>query len=229
MSNKRGILICLEGIDGAGKTSLANSISKCSDAWGKEAFFVDKKDVSFPMEPNVTKQIDHLRTGLWFYDKDLDLDFLGDRYWIYTISAWYSTIKRIRIDPLLAAGIDVIVDGWTYKYLARFSLKSEEIANVAKTIFETVPHPDLTIRLQLTPEQAALRKNDFKKSESGAFDGEKAGAIAGFISYQSKVSSELDKLAEEHCWVEYLCSEKSITECVSDLAKIINKHKSSVV
>ncbi|POP63757.1 hypothetical protein [Pseudomonas syringae] len=227
MSDVRGILICLEGIDGAGKTSLAERVSTHPSGCGQEPFFVDKKDVSFAMEANVAKQIDHLRNGLWFYEKDLDLDLLGDRYWLYTISAWYSTIKRIRIDQLLAAGVDVIVDGWTYKYLARFSLKSEETAALAKTIFDTVPHPDLTIRLQLTPEQAASRKNSFKKSESGAFDGESAGAVAGFISYQSKVSAELDKLAQEHCWVEYQCGEKGIPESASDIIKIITEYKNS--
>lgn len=216
-----GILICLEGIDGAGKTTLAHSAVNILTAKGSKITFVDKKDLMFSMEPHVLTQMKHLKAGLWDYPETLQLDHLPDRYWIYTISAWYSTLKRIRIDSLLAQGISVIVDGWTYKYLARFSLKSKETAQVAREVFSTVPAPDVVINLTLDPGTAAMRKMKFKSSEAGEYDGEVGSKRDGFVSYQTKVMAVLNSLAQENRWLSLDVDAVSIEQCSLNVANLI--------
>lgn len=215
-------LICLEGIDGSGKTTLAKEVARALAAQGKNAVFVDKKDLDFNCDQLVMQQMELLKKCVWDYPSDLDLGLMGDHYWMNTITAWYALLKKARIDPLLDKGVYVVLDGWTYKYLARFSLKSVSTATDAERIFGSLAQPDTMFLLDIPADEAANRKGHFKSSEAGLYDGEQGDKRQGFVNYQTRVASLLHGIASADAWSIVQVNDKAINECVAEIIKKIS-------
>ena len=218
-----GQLICLEGIDGSGKTTLSHLLSQEYLKRQQQAVFVDKKDLSFEGDLFAVEVMNNLKKCVWDYPPNLNLDLLGDNYWMHAISAWYSALYNLRIKPLLDTGVDVVVDGWVYKYICRFSLKSVVGAYNAELAFANVPRPDKVVLFDIPPEVAASRKESFKASESGKYDGEEGSRYDGFIRYQSKVSAVLREISVRENWVSISSQYEKKEDCAKALFKIVSE------
>jgi len=217
----QGQFLCLEGIDGSGKTTLARLLSENLSRKGQKAIFVDKKDLNFSGDELGLKLLDDFKRCVWDYPNDLNLNCLGDGYWMHAISAWYSALYAIRIASLLEQGSIVVSDGWVYKYICRFSLKEEVGFGTASAIFASVPRPDRVLLLDVEPDIAAERKGSFKASESGRFDGENGGLVRGFVNYQGKVRDLLQIVAGREGWLTYKASHNPVEQCVEDISGLI--------
>jgi len=194
----KGRLICFEGLDGAGKTTIAKSTTKNLISRGIEAQLVKRKDPNCPSE-DMTKHMLLLKELIWEY-RDLPLQKLGDYHALYNMASWFSAIDSCKIKPLLNSGITVVVDNWYYKFLARFIRKNTISAEHLKQCFSHLTIPDLIIYLDVNPEVAAERKNNFNKGETGFFDDFGEPSRDNFIIYQKLVKNNLNELAQQNDW-----------------------------
>lgn len=194
----KGRFLCLEGGDAVGKTTMASLVGAQLELAGKPVTVVKKRDLSFA-EGFIFDRLTDLQRVLWDYPEDANIAEWGDQHWFHLLASWFSIWDRQRIQPLLAQGRWVIVDGWYYKYLARFMLKDAFQSQYLKDSFAHLTMPDCTAWLQMAPELAAVRRQTHKATESGALDGT-AGGAAGFVSYQSSVQSQLQLLASRYHW-----------------------------
>lgn len=199
---QRGKLISLEGIDGSGKSSTADRIIN-SELFPGILFF-DKKDLSFIKSTFVRKQLSSIKKALWDYPKSEDISLMGDHHWLCLLASWYSAVgKQIELD-YLQKGNSVIVDGWYYKYIARFSLKNEYSQSKLRIIFDNILEPDFSIFLSIDPYIAYSRKKkdmQIASSESGQLDGYVGKESETFVKYQTDVSNIYVQLAKELNWL----------------------------
>ncbi|MDW7989553.1 MAG: dTMP kinase [Archaeoglobaceae archaeon] len=141
----KGLLIAIEGIDGAGKTTIARHLIK----------FLSEKgyDCSLFKEPSESIYGDIIRKSKNRLEAEEELRlFLLDR----------EIDVKERIKPALERGKIVIMDRYYYSNIAYQSargLNSDEIRSMNERI---APKPDLVILLDLNPKIAMLRLKDRK-------------------------------------------------------------------
>jgi thymidylate kinase len=191
-SLNKGVFIAFEGTDGAGKSTVARATYDRILESHSALHYIDKNRP--PVPTGYTEfHMSRLREVLWDYPDNAPLEQLGDKHWMNLITAWFHATDHAAIKPLINSGASCIADGWHYKYLARFLLKSTDLAEDALTMFSTIRKPDFIIFLDVDPAMAAQRKGSFRLSESGAYDGANADPQKGFIDYQNRVRSSYER------------------------------------
>jgi len=195
---ERGALICFEGLDGAGKTTIARSVVAALTAEGVAAALVERKDPECGT-PELTGRMALLKALIWEYG-DAPIGELGDHHALYNMASWFSAMDLRKVRPLLAAGVTVVVDNWYYKFLARFTLKKTMDAGHLAACFAHLTRPDLVVYLDVDPEVAVARKGELGKGETGFFDGLGPPSRETFVRYQGQVGEVMRRLAREEGW-----------------------------
>jgi thymidylate kinase len=131
------------------------------------------------------------------------------------MTAWFYALDRSIVQPFIAESRHVIVDGWFYKLLCRFSLKEGMDKAHLEACFTGLTIPDYVIFLDIDPTVAASRKTSFTYSESGHFDGWSGRTSANFIQYQTLVREEVIKLRNEKNWSTIRVDNLTIDEVVN--------------
>jgi thymidylate kinase len=196
---RQGALICFEGLDGSGKTTCARSVAAALSSDGVAAELVERKDPDCGPE-DLTNRMKLLKKLIWEYG-DVPIGELGDYHALYNMASWFSAIDFRKIQPLMAAGITVIVDNWYFKFLSRFALKTTMNMSHLRACFSHLTRPDIILYLDVTPEIAADRKLDLGKGETGFFDGLGQPSRETFIRYQNDVRQVMNRLAIEEGWL----------------------------
>ncbi|PQQ30291.1 thymidylate kinase [Photorhabdus luminescens] len=183
---KRGLFIAFEGNDGAGKSTISREIYDILSLDYNNIVFLDK---NYPLLPSGYSMyhMGKIRDILWDYDISAPLGELGDRHWILLIASWFSVLDSLIIQPCLLQGKIIICDSWYYKYLARFLLKSTELAELSKSVLSINTKPDMVIYLDVPPNIAEKRKRILKPSESGKLE---INENYDFIEYQKHVLNQ---------------------------------------
>lgn len=158
LMNKPGKLIVVEGIDGAGKSTLVQKLSEFIEE-------VSPGGVVVSCEP--TKEGPHgkrLRaaqaSGNRMEPKDEFDAFFEDRLW---------HVANV-IAPAIAAGKIVLLDRYYFSTMAYQSLRGYD-ANETREIYEgVVPIPDVLLVLDLPVDLALERCKQQGKSEGDAFE-----------------------------------------------------------
>jgi thymidylate kinase len=194
-----GQFLCFEGIDGAGKSTMAAGLVERLRTAGVDAVLVHKT-VAPNDDPFARRQFAQLKAALWDYPKDADIAALGNRHWLHLLAAWYAALDACVVQRHLAAGRWVVSDGWFYKYLLRFALKPEIGEGQAAICFEGLSRPDTVYYLDVPPAVAYRRRAEFQPSELGAFDGVQGDARACYLAYQGRVRAAYQRLASERGW-----------------------------
>lgn len=143
VTNNRGVFICLEGIDGSGKTTQAHRLVKILIKKGYEAVYTT--------EPSKGTYGRIIRKHLLQRNKRVPivveaLLFAADRI---------DHIKK-EIDPLLHAGKVIICDRYVYSsiaYQGAFNLSLEWIKEINKHAIK----PDLALYIDVLPEMLDSR------------------------------------------------------------------------
>ena len=146
----KGILIVLEGLDGAGTTTQSKRLA--------EALSGDGRDVHTTCEPSggpVGRLLREILSGQHAPTDatTLSLLFAADRA---------DHLQR-EVEPALARGAVVISDRWYHSSLA-YQGTGEERAWI-RTLNERARTPDVTIFLEVSPEVAAKRRHDDDRDE----------------------------------------------------------------
>lgn len=200
--------ICFEGIDGAGKSSLARALVDTLEATGRPVVLLDKHALVSD-DRLVGWETAALARALWRYPLDGDIAQLGNHYWLALLSAWFHLVDRGHVRPLLAAGNIVIADGWYHKYAARFRLKPDLCPATVDAAFAGLRQPDRVILLDADPALALCRRGVTKPSESGAADGYAGPPDAAFIAYQTRVRAELCRI-QSPVWTTIDCTDEPV-------------------
>jgi thymidylate kinase len=200
--------IALEGIDGAGKTTLCREVVKrlqypgvacCS---GKEI----ARNPEF-VEPIMTS----LSALLWPKENTTFDHQLPVQYWIYLQATWYSLASEFVIQPRLREGRVVLVDGWCYKFWAKLLHRGFDRDHLA-TIFSHATVPDMVLLLEPSMEDVWERKTDFKPHELGLHHNYPELGKSSFIDYQSRILTHLRNLARDMGWVSVAIDGKAPVE-----------------
>jgi len=216
----KGSLICFEGLDGAGKTSISRLVSERLQNQKFKAIFVEKKSTQFSKD-YITQRMTKLRHIIWEYGDDPIYE-LGDEHSLYILASWFAVLDKCKIRPFLSEGYIVIVDNWYYKFLSRFKLKQNLDFYHVKHCFSRLSSPDAVIFLDVSPKIAASRKENFSITETGKMHMDnqdirsKKNELDNFIKFQSSVRKVLSSFALEQNWIRIKVDEKSIDEVAQE-------------
>ncbi|MGW4412663.1 hypothetical protein ACWEJ6_52350 [Nonomuraea sp. NPDC004702] len=209
-----GRLIVLEGPDGIGKTTLAQNLADVTyentvnlsavdqvagtvpvAAAGARLVFVPRRQIS-QTSSYARALMTQLATMLWHSG---DAPDLPDGFWVTLQASWYTALRTAVVDPVLAAGHDVIMDGWWFKFFSKLLLQGWTQPDL-DVIFGRITGPDAVI--VLTADLGALfdRRGAFQPREMGMHAGVSDYGRQAFIIYQHDGLKNLLAYADQHDW-----------------------------
>ncbi|NEC88394.1 hypothetical protein [Streptomyces sp. SID12501] len=176
----------MEGIDGSGKSTVARLVTQELEP-GSTAPTGRKHTVA--ADPGTEASADLLRELIWS-SPEKQGDTYGAAHWILLIASWYAGPARLRPD-LTDAGTLAVLDGWYYRDIAKTLVREPLDTRWAESPFDPVPEPALTVLLDVAPEVARARRDNFKDTEIGCWDGFTGSSRASFFGYQTLACREL--------------------------------------
>lgn len=195
-----GRFVALEGIDGCGKTTLAAAVTRPGAAGPTQDAapirFVSRRTVPAGdgFVANLMRQ--HAQM-LWHSGDATDL---SPEFWVTLQASWYTAMSDALLGPALAAGDNVLVDGWMYKFWSKLLNQGYTLAEL-QIIFRGARIPDLVVLLEVDAAAVYDRHRNFRPTELGMHAGYAALNRASFIDYQSRGQAHLRRLAEDHGWL----------------------------
>ncbi|MET9889170.1 hypothetical protein ABZZ47_02970 [Streptomyces sp. NPDC006465] len=194
------MFLVMEGIDGSGKSTVARLVERELNSPGSvgTAGSGGKKALG-PLGAEAAARADRLRRLIWA-SPEADGDTFGATHWILLIASWYAGLARLRAD-LTDPDRIAVMDGWYYRNIAKTLVREPLDAQWVESLFAPVPEPELTVLLDVAPETAWARRDSFKDTETGRWDGFTGPPRDAFHAYQSVVRGELLRMAGERGWL----------------------------
>ncbi|WP_437528598.1 dTMP kinase [Sorangium sp. So ce726] len=188
-NSSAGYFICLEGIDGSGKSTIGTRAAACLRDHGVDVVFVSRN--TKPSDSLAAQRSTALAEMLWDYPQDVEVRRLGERHLILLMASWYQLFDQFVVRPALRAGKVVITDQWVYKYIARFRAMGAE---PVESLFSGLSTPDLVVWMRIDPQLAASRRQAYKQTEANS---QSTPTETTFVDFQRLVAAELTKLSTE--------------------------------
>lgn len=191
------MLICIEGIDGAGKTHASKLLVELLGSRGLRTLLLNRTTMTFG-DGFSSRRIDALRSVLWPYEPEPPSDPFGTRFYLFLLAAWYAAQRQFLA---AATGFDVIVaDGSFYRVIAKAHARSGLDMAWLRSLFAGACQPDLVALLDIDPAVAWQRRTSFKATELGRWDGIEASPQHAFCVYQGEIRRALSQMANELNW-----------------------------
>lgn len=208
------MFIVLEGIDGAGKTTLARRIAELRS---DKLTFASRRTVI--SDSNFVEPIQKaLAAVLWEYPESRDLSSL---FWLYLQGAWHVLLG----ETTLKAVPNLIMDGWYYKFIARLIHQGIDAEKI-NLIYSLVPKPDVVILLDVDPKVAWSRKK-YRETEAGLHAStQHENPFDAFVAYQQGTFRTLMEFARQADWKIISVpsdepEEQSLVRVISEIDKLI--------
>ncbi|PEH78916.1 hypothetical protein CRM89_25510 [Nocardia sp. FDAARGOS_372] len=222
-----GRFIALEGLDGAGKTTLAQSLAahrysgQLSGETASEGLvFVSRRQLS-ETSSFAGRLMDHAATMLWGCGHSTDL---SDRFWVNLQAAWFTAHSETVIAPLLERGWDVIVDGWIYKFWGKLLEQGYERAELA-TLFAGTRTPDSVVLLDIDIDALYRRRSEFSPTELGMHAGYTDFGLDTFREYQGRGMRNLRSFAQNSRWLTLpVASDETVEVTSSRVSQLLSRH-----
>lgn len=225
-----GRFYVLEGIDGAGKTTLARHMATASLDAGTpsgaplgQLLFVSRRTVPSGdgFAANLMRQNANM---LWHSGDATDL---SAEFWVTLQASWFTAMTDAVLNPLLQAGYDIVMDGWMYKFWSKL-LNQGYTQNDLLTIFRGARVPDHVVLLDPDVRAVYDRGRDFRPTELGMHVGYRELNRHSFIDYQARGLRNLHVLAARLGWSTLsISSEESVEATSARLRELLNfgEHK----
>lgn len=196
----KGCLVCFEGIDGSGKTTIAHSVKQQLLTEGVPSILVSRNYL-IGCPDFAESRLRVLGELLWDYPDNLPVRVLGDRHLIHLLVSWFQLFDTWVIQPLLDAPGVVLIDTWFYKYVARFTLKQDFSGATVQSWFDGLTIPDVVLWLSTQPDTALRRKGKPRQTEFEQVPGNNVSNIEEcFLTYQTGVQAALAEFAISNQW-----------------------------
>ena len=215
-------MICFEGIDGSGKSTLGALLAQAIASRGQDCSFVERKSPEFP-KAYQTQRMTLFREVIWEYGDD-PIQELGDLHSLYIMAGWFAALDVAKIQPLLKQGSFVVLDNWYYKFAARYALKSTVSFQHVEDCFAHLHTPDHVVLLDVDPELALRRKDQFNLAEIGALDGLSSSPAQDFVRYQQRVRDVLLGFAKQHGWVVVTVGRRTPSDVLEEVLERLRLH-----
>lgn len=206
------MFVSLEGIDGAGKTTLCDILQSRLP----NALVLRKKELQNHSPISIRHKIIRLHDEIWSNESGSD-DFVRDRPLsdIFLMAGWFHLIDEHVIRPCLEMKRTIILDGWFYKFLCRFKGRDRHELSLLESMLNGLTNPSVGVYLDVSPQTAARRKKQYTASECGVLDGYGMICSSSFIEYQSSQKQVFDEIARFEKW-KILNSEKFSPDQLAD-------------
>lgn len=172
---RRGRFVCIIGIDGAGKTTLAKRLAGALQGEGKPARYVYAKYMPIFMRPVIWAGNRVILRG-----EDIERDYtayaqrkreaVSERPWLgrlyrRLLEGDYRAQVLLRLQGPLALGDDVVCDRYVHDTLVTdlggdFFQDADEIIQELDRLLAVFPKPDVTLFVDLPEHVAMARKDD---------------------------------------------------------------------
>lgn len=187
--------ISIDGVDGAGKTTLARQLQELDLPRTRVLVRDEKPEQALDNSLFVSKRLIALRELVWDYDPKEAVWEYGTRYWLHSLASWFWLYYETAITQAGRVGSFVITDGWAIKHWARFRMhESPAIRDAADRVFRELPWPDQTLLLPPGVIAGNGPIKQLKPSELGAFQ---PNGATTFDTYQQATWFQMRELADE--------------------------------
>jgi dTMP kinase len=223
------MFISLEGIDGAGKTTIAGELAAALYRRGRRVVFVRKDNPPLVENPETHEELHELARKLYVTWKRKPVyDSLGEIHCILVNASYYALLDTCVITPALRRGDLVLVDGWFYKLVARVLHNRADSPRDALPYFCGIRVPDKVVLLDVPAEVAVTRIDRFTGGETGVNNFGKPGSPEEFIAYQRVIGASLRNLASRHGWEVLDGRELSVAQTVDILHSLVGPSRQPV-
>jgi dTMP kinase len=215
--------IVFEGVDGAGKSTVARLVAQSLQQGDASVRYWDKRDTSFDSQ-FAQRQMEIIKEALWDYPKDANILELGNMHWLSLMASWFSAIDELLVKPTLSAKRTVVMDNWHYKFSSRFLLKRDFDPSIVRMIFSLLTEPSCVVFLQVDPETAANRKQGiFLPSECGMLERPELASYQTFIAYQTQVQEQLLSVCDSEQTLIINASKSSAEEIAAEVVSMLRR------
>jgi dTMP kinase len=218
------MFICIEGIDGAGKTSAARILVEDLRSQGWPVYLAEHNRYR-ASTPSADSHLLSLRSLQAAAVESSSYAEFSELHWTLLKAAYYALIDQHVITPALQAGQIVVADGWFYKFAARIA--SNGITSMSQILpyYNEVRHPDLVFLLDVEPGVAASRLGNFNSGELGPTNVRAIHPAMAFTEYQSAVRANLHRFATSKGWLIVSGSHRSAAQTAKrirdDLGRLV--------
>ncbi|MCG8467921.1 MAG: hypothetical protein MJB57_06865 [Gemmatimonadetes bacterium] len=191
-----GLFVVLEGVDGAGKTTIATELGDRLPE--SRVAFLDRKTV--PDRPGfVRTNMQKLASLLWHEADGTEDNLLPTEYWLHLQAAWYAAFTRWVLAPATRRCDCAVVDGWYYKLQAKLRLSGYRIEYL-RHVFSGSRAPDSVVLLDIDPRDVWRRRIEFSPAELGLHGGYDDLGRDSFLAFQGGAARQLRRFASELDW-----------------------------
>lgn len=210
-------LVILEGIDGAGKTTILNSLQQVLG--GCDGIHLVGRDGERPgvecEDGFLRKLCSAVRDTSWCQQ-----EYMPDpRIWWNLQKSWLMYFKHI-VETQTAPNDTVVVGGWFYKFCAKYSHSSGSSAEALFLEFDNIWKPDHAILISREFSEDRCTRA-FKPTETGIFSG-----MSDYGAYQSEVmrilATEVSK--RNH---SFLANTNDLDRTIRAVADIVNSYRAA--
>lgn len=183
-----GLLIVIEGTDGAGKSTQVNMLKKYIEKEGFACMLSEWKTSRL-----ISEVINEAK----------ERNLLNATTFSLLYAADYADRLENTIIPALKAGFVVVLDRYTYTAYVRDSVRGHDIKWV-KNLYNYAPVPDLVFYLKMPVDKLLKRMigtDGLDYFESGRDIGISADIYNSFEIYQTRCLKEYDKLQKEYDFI----------------------------
>lgn len=218
-----GKFVCLEGIDGSGKTTLTTMVAERLCKAGFSCCCISKKSTEFG-SPYISNIMRNFKKILWNEGVGNPVYEVTDHGWLFFHAAWYTIMSQNLIPELLAEFDYVIIDGWFYKIMCRFMAKEEFDKELLEKVFCHLPKGDIVIMLDVQPDICYQRKQCFNDAEIGENEHFEGTVKERFVNYQNNVREQYLSVAKNNHWHVVVPVDNAPEFTVSQIVDMVLRH-----